>query len=106
MVELSTQLDLVFGSLSNSTRRNILSRLLEKSLTIGEIADHYKMSFAAVAKHIGVLEKARLINKRSIGNEKLVSADSKTLKKAYQYLGTYEQMWQERYDNLENLLNN
>ena len=67
MVERTAQLDLVFGALSDVTRRDILRRVAKKELSVSEIASSYDLSFAAVAKHLVVLEKARLVTKRRQG---------------------------------------
>lgn len=106
MVELTFQLDTIFGSLADSTRRDILKRVSKKDLTISEIAKPYAMSFAAIAKHVGVLEKARLITKTRNGKEQIISASPKTIMLAASHLVTYEKMWEERFDRLEQLLKN
>lgn len=106
MVELTLQLDTIFGSLADSTRRDILKRVSKKDLTISEIAKPYTMSFAAIAKHVGVLEKARLVTKRRNGKEQIISASPKTIMLATSHLVTYEKMWEERFNRLEQLLTN
>ena len=106
MVELTTQLDAVFSSLSDPTRRDILKRVSRCNLTIGELAKPYPMSFAAIAKHVGVLEKACLITKHRNGKEQIISLSPKTITLATAYLSYYEKVWQERYDRLETLLHN
>jgi DNA-binding transcriptional ArsR family regulator len=105
MVELRTKLDVIFRSLGDSTRRDILKRVSKNDLTISEIANSYNMSFAAIAKHVAVLEKALLITKRRHGKEQVISATPETIKLAASHLGSYEKVWQERYDKLEKLLN-
>ena len=104
MVEYSTQLDLVFSSLADPTRRDIFQRVTGSEQTISEIAEHYKMSFAAVAKHLMILEKAGLITKRKKGRAQLVSAQTATLKSVEDYLQQYEQLWNKRFDALDELL--
>ena len=104
MVELTIQLDTIFGSLADGTRRDILKRVSRRDLTISELAKPYAMSFAAIAKHVGVLEKAQLITKRRNGKEQIISASPKTISIATSHLGAYEKMWQERFDRLEKLL--
>lgn len=104
MVELTIQLDAIFGSLADGTRRDILKQVAKRDLTISELAKPYALSFAAVAKHVGVLEKAQLITKRRNGKEQIISASPKTIAVATTYLERYEQMWQARFDRLEELL--
>lgn len=106
MVEYDTQLNLVFSSLADPTRRDIFRRVTGSELTIGEIAENYKMSFAAIAKHINILEKAKLISKRKNGREQLIMANPITLKSIEAYLSDYEKLWNDRFDELEKLLKN
>lgn len=96
MVEYALQLDSTFSALSDPTRRDVLSRVSRQELSIGEIANHYDLTFAAVSKHIKVLEKARLIVKRKRGKEQIVSAAPQALADAYEYLDEYKQLWETR----------
>jgi DNA-binding transcriptional ArsR family regulator len=97
-------LDLVFHSLADATRRDILRRLSRAEETIGALAAPYKMSLAAIAKHVGVLEKAGLVSKERAGKEKVVRLVPATLKVAENHLSEYEKIWAARYDALEALL--
>src|ERR1700691_3173155 len=101
MVEYLNELNSVFGSLSDPTRRDILKKVSKKSLSVGEIAVHYKLTFAAVAKHLDVLHRAKLINKSRRGKEQIVSISPGTLAAASSYLATYKQLWENRLDNLD-----
>ena len=101
MVEQQAHLDLVFASLSNSTRRDILHRVAARELSVGEIAASYDMSFAAVAKHIAVLEKARLVTKRSAGRMHIARFLPATLTDASSHLERYRDIWESRLDRLE-----
>jgi DNA-binding transcriptional ArsR family regulator len=101
MVEPSNKLDSVFGSLSDPTRRDILKRVSKKSMNVGEIAKHYDLSFAAVAKHLDVLHRAKLINKNRRGKEQIVSISPNTLATANKYLESYKQIWEKRLDSLD-----
>ena len=105
MVEYNQTLDNIFLSLSDATRRDML-RLLElyKSMSIGQIAVHYKMTFAGVAKHIVVLEKAQLVRKKRKGKMQMVSLNAKAFKQADSYIKHYEQLWSDRFDRLEIVL--
>ena len=104
MVERASRLDAVFGSLSDPTRRDILKRVSRKSMTVGEIATHYPLTFAAVAKHLDVLHRARLISKERRGREQLVSITPDTLLAANRHLETYKQLWENRLDSLDRYL--
>jgi DNA-binding transcriptional ArsR family regulator len=105
MVESSYQLDLLFTALSDSTRRSILARVAEVEMSISEIAEHYELTFAAISKHIKVLEKANLITKRRRGKEQVVIIVPATVSIAHEHIERYEQMWGDRFDRLEILLN-
>ena len=104
MVECIASLDLVFHSLADATRRDILRRLSRAEQTISALAAPYKVSLAAIAKHIGVLEQAGLITKERTGKEKVVRLVPATLKAAENHLSEYEKLWAARYDALEALL--
>lgn len=104
MVEYSLQLDSIFGSLADPTRRDILRRVARSELTVSEISAPYDMSLAAVSKHLKILEKAKLIIKRRHGKQQMVQAAPKTLHDAEKYLEQYRQMWEGRLDALDEYL--
>jgi DNA-binding transcriptional ArsR family regulator len=104
MVEYSLQLNNIFGSLSDETRRDILRRVSKKALSVSEIAKHYKLTFAAISKHLQVLQKAKLIVKHREGKKQIIKASPNTLKDAADYLQRYEVIWNERFDRLDKLL--
>lgn len=85
--ELSrSEADRVFRALSNATRRDILARTLVEEQSVSALARHYDMSFAAVQKHVSVLERAGLLVKRTRGRERVARADPATLRRAAQLL--------------------
>lgn len=104
MVEQSINLDSVFQALADATRRDILSRVAKTELSISKLAEPYKISFAAIAKHVAVLEHAKLITKHREGKQQIVSAVPKTMAAAATHLEKYEKMWNARFDALEKLL--
>ena len=104
MVEYAYSLDAVFGSLSDPTRRDILARLTHEPLSIGDIAKPYDLTFAAVSKHLKVLEKARLVFKRRQGKEQIVHIMPDALANIDEYLEQYRQLWDKRLDSLDNYL--
>jgi DNA-binding transcriptional ArsR family regulator len=104
MVEYSLDLDFVFGSLSDPTRRDILQRLIFADLTVSEVANGYDLSLAAVSKHLKVLEKARLIFKQRRGKEQIVQLSPQTIADVNAYLYQYKSVWEERLGALDNLL--
>lgn len=104
MVEHTLQLDSIFTSLADPTRRDILSRVAKAELSISELVSEYDMSFAAVSKHLSVMERARLIIKRREGKKQMVSLAPDALRSADEYLEQYRLMWQSRYDKLDKII--
>lgn len=104
MVERNAQLDLVFGSLSDTTRRDILRRVARQELSVGEIASSYDISLAAISKHLVVLEKAQLITKRREGKLQVAMFAPARLADASKHLERYRDIWESRLDRLEKYL--
>ncbi|WP_396187628.1 ArsR/SmtB family transcription factor [Citricoccus sp.] len=98
------KVDRIFQALADSTRRDIMSRTLTEPLSVSVLAEDYDMSFAAVQKHVSVLESAGLVKKNKKGRERLVSGDPDTVRKAQQLLDRYEQLWRRRIGRLDALL--
>jgi DNA-binding transcriptional ArsR family regulator len=96
----SDRLDSVFHALSDATRRSILRRIATQSRTVGEIADPFSMSLAAVSKHLKVLERADLIVRERQGSFQRVTINPASMQEAHRWLGYYEQFWGERLDVL------
>src|SRR3954469_6695519 len=106
MVEYTFPLDNIFSTLADPTRRDILRRVSLQSLSVGAIARPYDLTFAAVSKHLKVLERAKLIIKRRHGKAQIVSLAPQALADASEYLDGYRQFMEVRYDSLEVYLNN
>lgn len=104
MATAALSLDSIFGSLSDPTRRDILSRVARGELTVSEIAAPYSVSLAAISKHLQILEKAELIVKRRFGKQQVVSLSPVAFKDASTYLKSYEKLWNDRFDSLERYL--
>lgn len=98
------QVDRIFRALADATRRDIVRRTLTEEITVSTLAAAYDMSFAAVQKHVSVLEAAGLVNKNRHGRERLVRGNPDTLHKARLLLDQYEQLWRGRIDRLDSLL--
>ena len=104
-IELSDdEIDRVFHALAAATRRDILRRTLSDEYSVSALAREYDMSFAAVQKHVTVLEAAGLIVKRAEGRERLVRADPRMIARAKALLARYEDLWRARIDRLDALL--
>lgn len=98
------EVDRVFHALAAATRRDILRRTIEDEHSVSALARDYDMSFAAVQKHVAVLEAAGLIIKRAEGRERLVRADPAMIARARALLARYEELWRSRIDRLDALL--
>lgn len=96
--------DDLFHALSDSTRRDILRRCGRDEPSISRLADGYPMSFAAVQKHVTVLERAGLIVKQRHGRQRLVRTDPKAISRARLALDQLESTWRERVDRMSALL--
>ena len=105
MVNLQAeQLDLLFYALSDSTRRQILALAGKKTHTISELAKPFKMSLAAVSKHIKILERAKLIVRKKNGRIHSCTLDASQLKTAEACIQFYTQFWNQRLDSLAQTL--
>lgn len=105
MVEQQLQLDSIFSSLSDPTRRDILKRLAKKKMSVSEIAHSYELTYAAISKHLKILENARLVQKERVGKQQVVQLTPSTMKQAATYLEQYQKIWELRFDALEEYLN-
>jgi DNA-binding transcriptional ArsR family regulator len=103
--ELSdAEVDRIFRALADATRRDILRRTIGAEQSVSALAADYDMSFAAVQKHVAVLEAARLIVKRAEGRERLVRTDPAMIARAQQLLERYQDLWRHRIDRIDALL--
>src|SRR5579872_794307 len=100
----AARLDSVFHALSDATRRSILRDVARKGKTVGEVAKPYRMSLAAVSKHLNVLESAELIARERRGSFQIVRLNAKNLRPAEQWLAYYENLWNRQLDALQNYL--
>jgi DNA-binding transcriptional ArsR family regulator len=96
--------DQIFGALGDLTRRDIVRRAIDGEEGVAELADHYPMSFAAVQKHVAVLERAGLVSKHRIGRRKVVRTNLEGLRTARRLLDRYEELWRERVERIGQLL--
>ncbi len=96
--------DRMFGALADATRRDIVRRAIEGNEGIAELASHYPMSFAAVQKHVAILERAGLVSKQRIGRRKVVRTNLEGLRVARGLLDRYEELWRGRVDRMTALV--
>ncbi len=102
MVEQS--LDTLFAALADPTRRAIVARLAAGPRTVGELAEPFDMSFAAVAKHVNVLDGAGLIAKERDGRRVHCKLRPRRLRPLADWIGDYERFWTERLDELDHVI--
>ena len=96
--------DRMFGALADHTRRDIVRRAIDAEEGVAELASHYPMSFAAVQKHIAILERAGLVTKVRIGRRKVVRTNVEGLRRARRLLDRYEELWLGRIGRMTELV--
>src|SRR5437870_1944846 len=96
--------DRMFAALADHTRRDIVRRAISTEEGVLELARHYPMSFAAVQKHVAVLERAGLITKQRNGRRMVVRTNLAALLVARRLLDQYEQLWRARIDRMNELI--
>jgi DNA-binding transcriptional ArsR family regulator len=105
VAELSDEaVDPLFHALADTTRRDIVRRCVRGELSVSRLAQAYPMSFAAVQKHVAVLERAGLVTKERHGREQLVRSDPDAVRRARQALDQLETAWRGRVDRMSHLL--
>lgn len=98
-------LDRLFHALADTTRRDIVARLFAgQEASVSTLAARYDMSFAAVQKHVAVLERAELVTKRAQGRERIVQGNPRQLAHARALLQQLEAMWVSRFSQLDAVL--
>jgi DNA-binding transcriptional ArsR family regulator len=100
----SHQLDLTFAALADPTRRGILARLATSQATVGELAEPYDMSMAAVSKHIKVLENAGLISRTREAQWRRCRLEAAPLNEAQKWVEKYRKFWEMQLSQLDEYL--
>ena len=96
--------DLVFHALADATRRDIVRLTMNGEYSVSELARRYPMSFAAVQKHVAVLQRAQLISKERRGREQLVSGRPDAVREAATLLDEFAALWRDRIDRFGEVL--
>ncbi|MFA5709006.1 ArsR/SmtB family transcription factor [Mycolicibacterium sp.] len=96
--------DALFHALADRTRRDIMRRVLAGEHSVSALAANYEMSFAAVQKHVAVLEKAGLLTKQRSGREQLASGDVAAVRSVASMLTELEQIWRDRIARIDELI--
>ncbi|WP_084074333.1 helix-turn-helix transcriptional regulator [Demequina sp. NBRC 110052] len=103
--ELSdAEVDRIFHALADATRRDIVRRTLAGDASVTDLAAAYEMSFAAVSKHVGVLEEAGLVTRHPEGRRRMVRGNPERIARAQRLLDAYERLWRDRVGRLDDLL--
>ena len=98
------EIDRIFAALADATRRDILRQSMLHDQSVSELARNYAMSFAAVQKHVAVLERAQLVTKERRGREQIVHSNPAALRTAARLLDAYEALWRDRIHRIEAIL--
>ena len=104
MQAATPRVDRVFAALADHTRRDIVRRAISAEEGVLEMAGHYPMSFAAIQKHVAVLERAGLVTKQRVGRRKVVRTNVEALLVARRLLDRYEGLWRGRIDRMNELM--
>lgn len=104
LLNADEETDRVFHALADATRRDIVRRVMREEHSVSALARHYPMSFAAVQKHVAVLERAHVVTKRRNGREQLVCGNVAALRRAHGLLDELEAQWRQRMDRFADVL--
>ena len=104
MQAIPPDFDLMFGALADHTRRDIVRRAIDAEEGVAQLASHYPMSFAAVQKHVAILERAGLVTKQRDGRRKVVRTNLEGLRTARRLLDQFEELWRGRIDRMSELV--
>ena len=104
-MQTGMDVDRIFSALADMTRRDIVRRAIAGEEGVAELAGHYPMSFAAVQKHVAILERAGLVSKQRIGRRKVVRTSVQRIRVAQDLLDRYQELWRGRFDRMEALIN-
>jgi len=102
--EMAIRIDRIFQALADATRRDIVRRVIEREQNVTDLAERYAMSFAAVQKHVAVLQRSGLVVKQRHGREQLVRPVVGTIGRARALLAEYEALWRGRIDRIDAIL--
>jgi DNA-binding transcriptional ArsR family regulator len=98
------EIDRVFHALADATRRDIVARVMAgEAASVSTLAARYEMSFAAVQKHVAVLEAAGLVTKQARGRERIVRGNPERIARARDLLAGLEGLWKDRFSRLDAL---
>ena len=98
------KLSATFAALADPTRRALLARLARGEAPVGELSKPFDMSLPAVSRHLKVLERAGLIERRADAQWRRCRLRGKPLREASEWLERYREFWEQSLDRLVDLL--
>src|SRR3712207_5846386 len=101
---MTTRLDTSFAALSDATRRGVLEELGRADASISDLAEKFHMTLTGMRKHVGVLEQAGLVTTKKIGRVRRCQLGPRRLEEETAWLERYRQRWDERFDELEQVV--
>jgi len=104
MVNYSAPLDDIFGALTHPIRREILARLRQGEASVTELAAPFNISLPAMLKHVGILERVGLLSSKKAGRVHTCRLNAVPLQEAAEWLGYYEKFWNDKFDALDDFL--
>ena len=104
MVMNDQQLNLTFGALADATRRGMLIQLSKGEASVSALAEPYEISQPAISKHIKVLERAGLVERRRQGREQFIRVKPEKARAAADWIAHYTKFWTAQFDDVEDYL--
>jgi DNA-binding transcriptional ArsR family regulator len=98
------RLDASFAALSDATRRGVLEQLGRSDASISDLADKFQMTLAGMMKHVGILEEAELVTTEKVGRVRTCKLGAHRLEEETAWLERYRQRWDERFDELDKVV--
>lgn len=98
------EVDRLFHALADATRRDIVTRVARREQSVSELARKYAMSFAAVQKHVALLERCALVSKERRGRQQIVRGNLETVRLAIRLLDAYEEIWRQRTECIDGII--
>ena len=97
-------LDTTFAAISDPTRRGVLEQLVREDASITDLAEKFHMTLTGMKKHVGVLEQAGLVTTEKVGRVRTCRLGLHTLEKEAEWIERYRQLWAERFDELDKIV--
>jgi len=101
---MRARLDASFAALSDATRRGVLEQLGRSDASISDLANKFQMTLAGMMKHVGILEEAELVTTEKVGRVRTCKLGAHRLEEETAWLERYRQRWDERFDELDKVV--